>query len=64
MNRVFTINFEPLPQGGLQVFIPEINACTQITGMTRDDAIKAGQRLIIEHLEAERERKQERAKSA
>jgi hypothetical protein len=54
MNKKYTINFEPLPEGGLRVTVPEIGATVQTSGTTLRDAEAAAIRLIDEHLQKTR----------
>lgn len=63
MNEKFTIDFEPLPSGGLRVSVPEIGATLETSGTTLRDAEAAGIRLIDEHLQKIRKPRARRHKT-
>jgi len=60
MTENFTIHFEPLPQGGQLVTVPEIDARIEITGTTLQDAQAAGLAAITAYKEQQRKKRPRR----
>jgi predicted RNase H-like HicB family nuclease len=56
MDKKYTINFEPLPEGGQLVTVPEIGVSTVTPGTTLAEAQSAGLAAITAHLEQQKKR--------
>ena len=63
MSEQFTIHFEPRPEGGQLVTVPEIGARIEVEGLRLEDAQAAGLRAITEYKEQQRKEKRPRRRA-
>lgn len=64
MSETFHIHFEPRPEGGQLVTVPEIGARIEIEGLTLQDAQDAGLRAITAYKEEQQRTKRPRRRAS